>query len=85
MEIYLCHMVMFRLIEKVHIDRFIQNTHAYYWSVSVLGIVLTILFSYYGKEKFVSLLFYFIEEVKCVSNNYCWRIILFSSCAYNFL
>lgn len=50
MEIYLCHMVMFRLIEKVHIDRFIQNTHAYYWAVSVLGIVLTILFSYMVKK-----------------------------------
>lgn len=50
MEIYLCHMVMFRLIEKLHIDRFIQNTHAYYWSVSVLGIVLTILFSYMVKK-----------------------------------
>lgn len=31
-------------------DRFIQNTHAYYWSVSVLGIVLTILFSYMVKK-----------------------------------
>lgn len=46
MEIYLCHMVMFRVIEKVHLDRFIHNNHLLYWTWCVVGIVLAILFSY---------------------------------------
>ena len=31
MEIYLCHMVMFRVIEKVHLENYILNPHIYFW------------------------------------------------------
>lgn len=46
MEIYLCHMVIFRVIEKCDIGRFIQNAHALYWVWCCLGIILSISFSY---------------------------------------
>ncbi|WP_295098264.1 acyltransferase [uncultured Fibrobacter sp.] len=46
MEIYLCHMVMFRIVEKVHLEKYIGNAHLLYWTYCVLGIGLAILFSW---------------------------------------
>lgn len=46
MEIYLCHMFMFRIIEKVHLEKFVGNPHALYWLYCALGIILAILFSW---------------------------------------
>jgi peptidoglycan/LPS O-acetylase OafA/YrhL len=46
MEIYLCHMVMFRIIEKIHLEKYIQNNSVLYWVTCVLGILLAISFSY---------------------------------------
>jgi peptidoglycan/LPS O-acetylase OafA/YrhL len=46
MEIYLCHMVMFRVVEKLHIDHFIHNAQLLYWTYSILGLTLTISFSF---------------------------------------
>lgn len=50
MEIYLCHMVMFRVIEKLHIETFIVNPHLLYWIFCVIGISLAIVFSYVVKS-----------------------------------
>jgi len=47
MEIYLCHMVIFRAIEKIHLEKYIQNDHALYWTWSFLGIGLSFLFSWF--------------------------------------
>jgi len=46
MEIYLCHMVLFRVVEKIHLERYVQNVHALYWLWCLLGLLLTIIFSY---------------------------------------
>lgn len=46
MEIYLCHMVVFRVIEKCDIGRFVKNAHVLYWASCCLGIILSISFSY---------------------------------------
>lgn len=51
MEIYLCHMVMFRVVEKVHLERFIENPHLLYWTWCAVGIVAAIVFSWVVKEK----------------------------------
>lgn len=47
MEIYLCHMAMFRAIEKIHLEKYIHNEHALYWTSSVLGIGLSLLFAWF--------------------------------------
>lgn len=46
MEIYLCHMVMFRIVEKVHLEKYLHNAHLFYWTTCVLGILMAIVFSY---------------------------------------
>lgn len=46
MEFYLCHMMVLRVIEKFHPDRFIHNPHALYWTCCVLGGAVSIVFSY---------------------------------------
>lgn len=46
MEIYLCHMVMFRVVEKVHLEKYFQNAHLLYGVTCFLGILLAIAFSY---------------------------------------
>lgn len=51
MEIYLCHMVMFRIIEKLHIERFIDNPYLLFWGWCILGLALTIAFCYMVKYK----------------------------------
>ena len=51
MEIYLCHMVMFRVIEKMHIEDFIPNHHLFYWVICILGIGLSVIFSWIIKYK----------------------------------
>lgn len=64
MEIYLCHMVMFRAIEKFNLECFISNSHLYYWLICVLGIALSIIFSWTVKYK----LFYYIgRKIHCLS------------------
>lgn len=36
MEIYLAHMMIFRVVEKIHLERFIHNNDALYWSTLAL-------------------------------------------------
>lgn len=51
MEIYLCHMVIFRLVELFHLEKSVNNPHMYYWVVCVLGIFLSIAFSWLVKYR----------------------------------
>lgn len=46
MEIYLCHMVMFRVIEKLHLENYFSNAHLLYWVYCIFGIGLAIVFSW---------------------------------------
>lgn len=55
MEIYLCHMVMFRVIEKVHLENYILNPHIYYWVLCTAGLLMAILFSWLVKKNNVSI------------------------------
>lgn len=50
MEIYLCHMVMFRVIEKVHLENYILNPHIYFWVICSAGLLMAILFSWSVKN-----------------------------------
>lgn len=51
MEIYLCHMLMFRAIEGLHVERIISNPHLLYWGTSIAGLGVSILFSWFVKYK----------------------------------
>ncbi len=46
MEIYLCHMVMFRIVEKLHFEKFIQNVNLLYILSAVCTIIGAIVFSH---------------------------------------
>lgn len=46
MEVYLCHMVMFRFLEKIHIENYLSNNHLFYWTTCLIGLCLAILFSW---------------------------------------
>ena len=46
MEIYLCHMVMFRVLEYIPFHNIIKNETLLYWITCILGLILSILFSY---------------------------------------
>lgn len=50
MEIYLCHMVMFRVIEKVHLENYILNPHIYFWVLCTAGLLMAIFFSWLVKK-----------------------------------
>lgn len=43
MEIYLAHMMIFRVVEKIHLERFIHNNDALYWSTLALVLLGTII------------------------------------------
>lgn len=45
MEVYLCHMVMFRIVEKIHIGRYISNDYICYTITFILVFTLSILFA----------------------------------------
>lgn len=51
LEIYLCHMVMFRVVEKLHLGNYIADIHLNYAVTSVLTIGLAICFSHYVKKE----------------------------------
>ena len=46
MEIYLCHMVMFRVVERLHLENYISDSNLNYVVTSVLTICLAICFAY---------------------------------------
>ena len=51
MEIYLCHMMMFRFVEKLHLEHYIKNNDVYYWITSLLVLAGAIIFSYIWKRR----------------------------------
>ena len=50
MEVYLCHMVMFRVVEKVHLERFIADGDILYALTCILVIVGAVAFSWGFKK-----------------------------------
>ena len=50
MEIYLCHMVMFRVLEKLHLEDYISDSNLNYVVTSVFTVSLAICFSYCVKR-----------------------------------
>lgn len=50
MEVYLCHMVMFRVVERIHIERFITDGDILYILTCCLVIMGTIVFSWFMKK-----------------------------------
>lgn len=51
MKIYLCHMMVFRAIGKLHPECFVRDAQALYWLWCVLGLVGAIAFSWLVTEK----------------------------------
>lgn len=54
MEIYLTHMMMFRLVEKIHLERHIGDNDWLFVATYVVGISLTIAFAWTVKNKVFS-------------------------------
>lgn len=54
MEIYLCHMLFFRVVEKIHLDHLLVNSNLLYLCTCVLTLVLAILFSHICKFKIIN-------------------------------
>ncbi len=50
LEIYLCHMIFFRIIEKLNPENYIADANIRYLVVCVTGIGATVVFSYYAKK-----------------------------------
>lgn len=51
MEIYLCHMMVFCVLEKVHPERFVRNPHVLYWGMCAAGLAGSIAFSWVVTKK----------------------------------
>lgn len=51
MEIYLCHMVSFRVVEKIHIDIFVTDCNLNYIITFFMTLVGAIVFSHITKYK----------------------------------
>lgn len=49
MEIYLCHMLFFRVVDKLHLDRFIADNNLNYVATLVLTLIGAIVFSHVTK------------------------------------
>jgi peptidoglycan/LPS O-acetylase OafA/YrhL len=49
MEIYLCHMVIFRVIERIHLEKVVGNAEVLYILTCVLTIVGAVIFSHVMK------------------------------------
>lgn len=50
MEFYLCHMVMFRVMEKVHLEKMVHNENLLFFLTCMAGMGLAVAFSYWGKK-----------------------------------
>lgn len=58
MEIYLTHMMMFRLIEKFHLHHYISDNDLLFVTTYILGIALSVGFAWTVKNR----LFPFVEQ-----------------------
>lgn len=54
MEIYLCHMVMFRVVERLHLENYISDSNLNYVVTSVLTICLAICLRIAYKEGWIN-------------------------------
>lgn len=52
MEIYLCHMMIYRAVEHLHLERFVDNADFHYMATCLIVIVGAVLFAW-GMKKFV--------------------------------
>ena len=50
MEVYLCHMVMFRVVERIHLERFIADGDVLYILTCGLVISGALAFSWFMKK-----------------------------------
>ena len=50
MEFYVCHMVMFRVVEKVHLEKMVHNENLLFLLTCMVGMGLAVAFSYWGKK-----------------------------------
>lgn len=50
MEIYLCHMVLYRGVELIHLERLIPDADILYWTTCLLVIIGAIIFSWSMKK-----------------------------------
>lgn len=50
LEIYLCHMIFFRIVEKLNLNNYIDNANVCYLVVCVIGIGAAVIFSYFAKK-----------------------------------
>lgn len=50
MEIYLCHMVMFRIVERMHFERIIDDANLLYILTCIIGIGMACVFSYISRK-----------------------------------
>ena len=51
MEIYLCHMAAFRVIEKVQLSKFVSSQEIEFWLTAFISLGVAVLFSYIMKFK----------------------------------
>ena len=54
MEIYLCHMLFFRVVDKIHLEQFIGNHDLLYVATFVLTLAGAIAFSHICKFKIIN-------------------------------
>lgn len=52
LEIYLSHMLFFRIVEKMHVDKIFDDANLLYWVTLVLVLIGTVVFSYVVKYHF---------------------------------
>ena len=64
MEVYLCHMVIFRVVERIHIERFIADVDVLYILTCCLVIMGAIVFSWFMKNYMIPRLLGMLH-VKC--------------------
>ena len=50
MEIYLCHMLIFRAVELLHLEKIILNEYILFFITCILVISMAIAFSYFTKK-----------------------------------
>lgn len=56
MEVYLCHMMCYRAVEILHLERYISNADILYWLTCILTLAVAIIFSHVVKYKILPLI-----------------------------
>lgn len=50
MEVYLCHMMFFRVMEKIHLERIVDNGDMQYWTICICVLAMATMFSVIWKK-----------------------------------